>query len=468
MSEVYFARISTVARSIQNKEISIPELVRGILERIEKHDPKLNAYIRVMPDEAMKQAELLQQEVMAGHIRSPLHGIPISIKDILQTKGQITTSGSKVFAEWVPDEDATVVKKLKEAGAIIIGKANLHEFAMGATTENPHYGPARNPWDLTKIPGGSSGGSAITVAAGLAYGSIATDTAGSIRLPAAMCGVAGIKPTYGLVSRHGCTPFSWSLDHIGPMARYVRDVAALLQVIAGYDAKDPASAKREADLDMGEPLPDLKGVRLAVCREHFFEDLDAEVQDRVEKAIDHLRQLGAEVSEIELPGLADALNAQKLIAQSEVVAFHQPILRKYAHWYGEDLQFRFNFGKNVSAVEYINAQRTRRKFISRTLEVLAPFDALVAPTNSRPPFEIGTVPPEEAINNMFRLAKSPAANILGFPSLTVPCGFLTGNLPVGLQLIGKPFAEKKLLLIGEVYESNNRWADRLSENEAWK
>ncbi|WP_102346647.1 amidase [Bacillus sp. Marseille-P3661] len=468
MNDIFFEDISSLSQLINTKKISPVELVTAMLERISKVDPALNSFIKVLSDSALEDAKQLEAEVVQGKSRGPLHGVPIAVKDILATAGIETTSGSKLFENWKPDGDATAIRKLKEAGAIIIGKANLHEFAMGATTENPHYGVCRNPWDVSRIPGGSSGGSAVAVAAGMSFGALGTDTAGSIRLPAALCGIVGIKPTYGRVSRHGCLPFSWSLDHIGPMTRTVKDSAIMLDAIAGYDRLDYTTSKRPNDVLFSE-IANLKGVKLAVVKEHFFEDVDPEVCAIVQKAIADLKALGADVLELELDGLGDVLQSLRVIAQSEVVAFHEPLLKKYKHLYGEDLQFRFNFGKSISATDYINAQRTRNVFIQHLTEKMAAYgvDAIVAPTNVKPPISIGSVPPEEAINNMFTMGRTPFANIVGFPALTVPCGFVSAKLPVGLQLIGTPFAERKLFEIGHAYETSQNWIQELVSNKVY-
>ncbi|WP_289135806.1 amidase [uncultured Brevibacillus sp.] len=467
MSDLFFLDISTLSKLIQTKKISPVELTKQVLQRIEQYNPTVNAYIKVLVEDACQQAEVLERELMEQGVRGPLHGVPIAIKDILETKGHETTAGSKVFENWIPDRDATVVRKLKEAGAILIGKANLHEFAMGATTENPHYGVCRNPWDLERVPGGSSGGSAVAVATGLCYGAIGTDTAGSIRLPAAICGITGMKPTYGRVSRNGCLPFSWSLDHIGPMTRTVKDSAILLKAIAGFDPLDSATASQADDVMWDQALPDLKGIRLAVVRAHFFVDLDPEVEWLVEKAMRDMQALGAEIVEIELPGLDEALQALKMIAQSEVLTFHEPILNKYKDWYGEDLKYRFSFGQSISAVQYLNAQRTRSKFSQELREKLKGFDGLLAPANAKRPFLIGTVPPDQAIDNMFTLGRTPFGNITGLPALTLPCGFMSGNLPVGMQIIGRPFEERRIFQIAEVYERSQNWVAKLAENQAY-
>lgn len=359
-----------------------------------------------MEEEAMEQAKQLEIESQKNHIRGPLHGIPIAVKDILQTKGVLTTGGSKIFQDWVPKEDATSIKKLKQAGAIIIGKTNLHEFAMGATTENPHYGSTKNPWDITRIPGGSSGGSAVATATGLAFGAVGSDTAGSIRLPAAFCGTVGFKPTYGLVSREGCLPFSWSLDHIGPMTRSVKDAAFMLEVMRGYDPNDRSTVKRdEFKMSDYSLLNDLKGIKFGIYEPYMFSGIDQDIKEVIEQAFDQLEALGAEIVPIHLPGIEEALNALKCIAQSEVVSFHQPLLRRHGDLYGNDLKYRFQFGREVSATSYINAHRIRNQFVKETIKQMKDIDALIGPTNIQRPFKIGTMVPEQAISNMFTLGK---------------------------------------------------------------
>lgn len=466
MSELLFATIEAAGSLMAKKEISPVELTKLTLEQIKRNDPALQAFITVMEEEAMDQAMNLEEEIHNNHLRGPLHGIPIVVKDLLQTVGVRTTGGSIVFQDWVPSNDATSVQKLRNAGAIIIGKANLHEFAMGATTENPHYGSAKNPWDLTRIPGGSSGGSAVATATGMAFGAVGTDTAGSIRLPAAMCGTVGFKPTYGLVSREGCLPFSWSLDHVGPIARTVKDTAIMLEVMRGYDSKDHSTVKRDESV-LYPALQTLKGVKLGFYEPYMFSGIDEKVKIVIQQAFQRLTDLGAEIVSIKLPGIERALDALKTIAQAEVVSFHEPLLKRFGDLYGDDLKYRFQFGRSISATEYINAQRTRRQFITETLKQIKGLDALVGPTNVQPPFEIGTMVPEQAISNMFTLGKTPLANILGFPALSVACGFTAETLPVGLQLIGKPFSDKRVLQIGDCYEKSEKWVHALRENQRY-
>jgi len=460
MTDILFESIETVVTHIKNKQLSPVELTQLTINQIHEHEPRLNAFITVMEEEAMVQAKQLERELEYNQIRGPLHGIPIAIKDILQTKGVRTTNGSKIFERWIPSEDAAAVQKLRKAGAIIIGKANLHEFAMGTTTENPHYGITRNPWDGTRIPGGSSGGSAVVTATGMAFGAVGTDTAGSIRLPAAMCGTVGLKPTYGLVSRHGCLPFSWSLDHVGPMTRTVKDAAIMLEVMKGHDHRDRSTVKRN-DSVLFKPLTDLKGVKFGFYEPYMFSGIDDGVKDVIEQAFRQLELLGAEIVPIDLPGIEQALDALKAIAQAEVVSFHKPLLKKYSHLYGDDLKYRFEYGSEVSAATYIHAQRRRDQFVREILKQLSGLDALIGPTNVKSPFEIGTMVPEMAISNMFTLGKTPLANILGYPALSVACGFTTENLPVGLQFIGKPFTERRLLQVGDCYEQSEHWVKAL-------
>lgn len=464
MSELLFENIETVSSLIQNKKLSPVELTELSINRIKEHDPTLNAFITLMEEEAINQARTLEKEIYDGKVRGFLHGIPISVKDLLQTKGIRTTGGSKVFEDWIPNKDATSVQKMKDAGAVIIGKANLHEFAMGATTENPHYGSAKNPWNIKKIPGGSSGGSAIATATGMVFGSIGTDTAGSVRLPAAMCGTVGFKPTYGLVSRYGSFTFSWSLDHVGPMTRTVKDSAAMLEVMMGHDPLDHSSIKKSCSVQLNEPLKNLKGIKLGFYQDYMFSGIDPGVKRVIEKAFNQLELLGAEIVPIDLPGIQEALEGLKVIAQTEVLSFHNPILKNHSQLYGDDLKFRFKYGQDQLASAYLTAQRTRNEFIGRTLEQMKGIDALIGPTNVQPPFDIGTMVPEQAISNMFTLGKTPLANILGFPALSVACGFTEDELPVGLQIIGKPLCDKRVLEIGDCYETSQQWVQALKTN----
>lgn len=468
-NELYFKRITEISAMIKSKVISPVELTQLMLDRIDRFNPKLNAYISVMRDEALAQARELEEEAARGHFRSPLHGIPISIKDVFDTKGHPTTGGSNVFKDWMSDKDATVVSKLKEAGAVIIGKNNLHEFCWGGTTENLHYGPSRNPWNPEKIPGGSSGGSAVAVAAGMAFGAIGTDTLGSVRLPSALCGSTAIKPTYGRVSRYGNMPMSWTFDHIGPMGRYVKDLALMLQVISGYDRHDPTSSKEIVDVTFERSLENLNGVVIGICREYFFdESADPEVIKLVEDSINVIESLGATVKEITIKGIDRAINSIFTIAVSEGYAFHKNIIDTYPELYGDGVREHILDGKGVSAQEYIDAQRYRNLFTQRLLEAMDSVDILLTPTNIHPAFSIWSVPPEGMAEAIWRLFRTPIGNLTGFPALSIPCGFVPEGLPVGLQLIGKPFDEKRILQIGDCFERVKPYADQLAENKAYE
>ncbi|WP_240417236.1 amidase [Paenibacillus periandrae] len=467
MTESHFTTLTELGEGYLNKKFSPTEIVRSTLARIERLQPELNAFIHVMSEQALEQAEVLEKEMLKGEIRGPLHGVPVAVKDMIQTKGVRTTAGSRVLEHWIPDEDATVVTRLKKAGVILVGKANMHEFAMGATSENPHYGDVRNPWNQSKIAGGSSGGSAVSVAAGMSTAALGSDTAGSIRLPSALCGIVGFKPTYGSVSRHGSIPFSWSLDHIGPMARTVEDAALVWNCIAGFDSKDPATSKRKIPSYTAPQPGMLKGKKIGVCQPYFFENVNEEISLLLNRALERFRELGAEIIEIELPGLDQAQQALRVIAQSEGNSFHKPIYSLHPEWYGEDVQYRLQFGQQVSAEQYLQAQKTRNVFIRQVLGQMQGIDALVSPMNHNPPFAIGSVVPADAINNMFRLAKAPLANLLGFPAVSVPCGFMQEGLPAGMQLIGKPFADTQLLQIAQLYEQTEQWTIRSDKLQSY-
>lgn len=298
----------------------------------------------------------------------------------------------------------------------------------------------------------------------MAFGAVGTDTAGSIRLPTAMCGTVGFKPTYRLVSKNGCFSFSWSLDHVGPMTRTVKDAAIMLEVMRGYDPDDRSTVKRDDSVLFDQPLNDLKGVKLGFYEPYMYSGIDEGIKKVIEQAFRQLESLGAEIVPIDLPGIDQALNALKSIAQAEVVSVHEPFLKQFGHIYGDDLKYRFDFGSEVSATTYIRAQRIRDMFVRETIKQMTGIDALVGPTNVQPPFEIGTMVPEMAISNMFTLGKTPLANILGFPALSVACRFTEGNLPVGLQLIGKPFSDQKVLKIGDCYETSVQWVNALKSN----
>lgn len=463
MTHLSFNSISEISNKIQQKEISPVELVKTTLQNIKRVNPQLNAYREIYDEDALAQAKQLEDELMKGKVRGPLHGVPISLKDLIEVEGKATTGGSKVLENWRTDKNATVVNRLKEAGAVITGKTNLHEFGMGATSENNHFGAVHNPFNLEKIPGGSSGGSAAEVAAGLSFGSIGTDAAGSVRLPAAFCGIVGLKPTFGRVSRYGTVPGSWAFDHLGPITRNVEDAGILYKTIAGYDQHDDSSSKKEVTFTNID-RQDLNGVTVGINRNYFFDGVDHQVEKLMENTITTLKRLGAKIVEINIEQINDALQSFKTIAQSELFAFHKPIWEKNNNLYGEDINFRFNYAKELSATDYLNAQRFRKRFISHVVEVMKDIDILISPTNSQAPFTIGLREPEDNMNNIYTLGKTPLINFIGFPAINIPLGMLEGNLPSGLQMIAKPFEEDKLCQIAKVYESTHdtgHWTSKL-------
>jgi aspartyl-tRNA(Asn)/glutamyl-tRNA(Gln) amidotransferase subunit A len=461
--EVCDLAVAAVARLLRDRQLSPVELTDAYLERIERLDPSLNSYIRVMPEQARAAARQAEQEIGEGRWRGPLHGVPLGIKDLLDVAGVPTTMGSSILRDNVPDADATVVSRLKDAGAVILGKHNLHEFAFGITSENPHFGAVHNPWSLDRVPGGSSGGTAAAVAAGLCAAGLGSDTGASIRAPASFCGVVGLKPTYGRVSRAGALPLAWSLDHVGPLARSAADCAILLQAIAGYDPRDHASAALpvpdfSADLEQG-----VAGLRVGVPREYFFEVVEPDVERLVREAIDTLERLGARIEDVSLPRVRHAQVAGNVIMSSEAAAWHQAWLRERPHDYGSDVLRRIRGGLLVHATEYLHSQQMRtliQRDFAQALErvdvVVSPTVPLVAPPIGRT-FEPGgplNVPPRAVANRT-----TVPCNLTGMPAISVPCGFSQG-LPVGLQIMGAAFGEPLVLRVAAAYETATEWRQR--------
>ncbi len=374
-------------------------------------------------------------EILAGRYRGPLHGIPISLKDLVATQGIRTTAGSKILADWVPEADATVVRKLKEAGAVILGKANQHEFAYGPTGVNPHYGTARNPWDPSRIPGGSSSGSGVAVASSLCLASIGTDSGGSVRIPASLMGIVGLKPTYGLVSLKGIVPLAWSLDHAGPMTRSVADAALMLQAIAGHDPQDPASSQR--------PVPDyfralngeVKGMKIGLIKEYFDSPMEGGIQEIAKGFGKQLESLGIEVEEVSLPQLKYASVVSFLIMASESMAYHRTWMKDRAADYGEDVRIRLGLGQFILATQYIQAQRVRRVLYRHIQDALGRFDLLLSPTL---PITAPRIEEREILLGGKSTDVRPvltrftrAFNVTGHPALSLPGGLSPSGLPIG-------------------------------------
>ncbi|HZO32313.1 MAG TPA: amidase [Chloroflexota bacterium] len=452
---LHFQTIRQVGERIRRRELSPVELTTAIIDRSERLDGPLNAFITITREQALAQARSAEKAILAGHDFGPLHGIPISLKDLYQTVGVKTTGGSKILADWVPTTDATVTRRLTLAGAIVIGKNNLHEFAFGATNENPHYGPSRNPWNRERITGGSSGGSAAAVAAGLGYASMGSDTGGSIRLPAAFCGIVGVKPTYGLVSRAGVLPLSWSLDHCGPLTRTVEDAALMLNAIIGHDHADPASTSRVTP-DLTTALDGkVQGLRVGVLREYLGENVNAEVASAVRTAARDLERLGTRVEEVSVPEVAYGDGASIGILYGEAAAIHERWLKTHRDQYGADVLERLSQGERMTATQYLKGQRARRVLVDRFKRLFEQIDVLISPTV---PILAPTIP--ESRGNAARaqlLGFTRLFNVLGLPTLSVPCGFSTTGLPIGLQVAGRPFDDITILRVAHAYERQAGW-----------
>ncbi|HEV2357009.1 MAG TPA: amidase [bacterium] len=433
-----------------------------LLDRIERWRP-LNAFITVTANAARAQAEEAAREIAAGRYRGPLHGVPVSLKDLIETRGIRTTCGSRILTDHVPAYDATVTARLREAGAVLLGKAALHEFAYGVTTNNPHFGPTGNPWALDHIPGGSSGGSGAAVAAGLGYASIGTDTGGSIRIPASLCGVVGLKPSYGRVSRYGVFPLSWSLDHPGPLTRTVEDAAIVLQAIAGPDPRDPTTAGHTVPDFRAAVRREVRGLRVGVLDDPYHREVEPRVRIAFDAALDVLRGLGLRLAPIAVPHAAEAFTAQLAILQVEATSVHERWLAERPQDYGPETLERLRQGYFVTGTQYLRAQKARGLMLEEFTELLRRVDALVLPSTPIVAPGIGQTTVEfggRTVDTRAQLTRfSRLFNFVGAPALSVPCGFGDG-LPVGLQIAGRPMDEETVIAIGAAFERANPWHTR--------
>ena len=453
--------IRRLANQIRQGNRSPVELTRETLNRVQRHQPELNAYITVTEDLALEQARQAEREIREGRDRGPLHGIPFAAKDLFYTRGIRTTVGSKILQDFIPDHDAAVIEKLREAGAVLIGKTGLHEWAYGITSNNPHFGAIHNPWDTTRIPGGSSGGSTAALAAGLCGFSLGSDTGGSIRIPASFCGVVGLKPTFGRVSRWGMFPLGYSLDHAGPFAYTVEDAALVYQAIAGHDARDETSVERSVSLPAFAEEPQLKHRKIGVPRNFYYENLDPEVDHAVKKALVVLGELGAELIPIDVPDMEKFNSVGKLILAAEATSVHRSRLQERREDFGDDVRALLEQGETVLATEYLDAQRRRRELVRDFNRPFGEVDVIAAPTApiAAPKIGEGTVSvgalSVEVRPAVTRLVR--AVNLGGWPTLSVPCGFTSHGLPIGLQLIGNRFEEGGLLEVGHAYQQSTEW-----------
>ena len=455
--------LTEISRRIHSREVSASHALEDVLEDIAHADDTINAFVTVLRDQALQEAEAADHMLLAGRHLGPLHGVPVAVKDILTMQGIRTTAGSKILSDWAPDFDATVVRRLRQAGAVIVGKTNLHEFAFGVTTENPHYGATRNPWNPDHVPGGSSGGSGAAVAMGMGYMAIGTDTGGSIRIPASLCGVTGIKPTYGRVSRYGCLPLSWSLDHVGPIARTAEDCARALQVLAGHDPLDPTSANRPVPDYLATLNDPIDGLTIAVPGEPFWDPIDPEVSAGVRAGIDALQQLGARVIEIEFPLVEELAAMQTSILFADAAAYHHRWMRERPQDYDPRVLAGLQQGAVVPAIDYINAQRLRSVLRDRMAEVYRRADLLALPTTPITAPRIGHALETITVGNGQLQATRALTrnmspfNLLGVPAMTVPCGFSNDMLPIGLQIAGRAFEEATVLRAGHAYQQVTDW-----------
>ena len=463
-SELLFKSGAELATLLKARKLSPVELVRALLDRIEAANPKVNAFITVTGEQALEQARKAEREIAAGRYRGPLHGVPYAPKDLLATKGIRTSNGSKATSDWIPDYESTVTARLNQAGAILIGKLNLLEFAMGSG-QTGLVGPARNPWDLSYSPSGSYSGSGAAVAAGMVPLAIGSDTGGSIRGPAKSCGVVGLKPTYGRVSRFGVTTLSWTLDHVGPMARTVADVARMLQVMAGPDPRDHTAA--------AGPVPDyskalsgnVKGLRIGVPTEYFFERVHPETEAALRRAISLLKEMGAAQVDVKVRNAELCGAASSIILNSEASAFHERRLKEKGDLLDPLVRERLEAGTFNSAVDYIKALRLRTVLMEEMRRVFQTCDVLMLPAGNAAPkldaeiagTDAPSDPPLAARPDSFNIA-----NVTGIPAIVLPCGFTAGppTLPLGIQFCAKPFDEVTLFRVSHAYQSATDWHKR--------
>lgn len=450
--------ISELSQRVRRREISPVEITRACLERIEADNAALNAFITVMAETALAEARAAEAEILRGEWRGALHGIPIALKDLIDTAGVRTTAASALYKERVPTADAEVVRRLRQAGAVIVGKNNLHEFAYGGSSLVSHFGDVHNPWDAGRVAGGSSGGSAAAVVAGMACAAIGTDTAGSIREPAALCGCVGIKPTYGRVSSRGVIPLSSSLDHVGPLAGTVQDGAIVLQAVAGYDAADITSADVPVADYVGVLREDARSLRVGVVRDYFFDELDAEVASAMGHALRGIQTLVREVKEVRLDVPTD-----RALQAAESYAYHVENVSKSPELYQAETVRRIRSGEEVTAAEYIVRRRELDEARRNIGRVFADVDLLVTTTMPMPAPAIAELKanPEALRPAELRLLRNTRPfNVWGLPAISVPCGFTEGGLPIGLQIAGAHWREDLVLKLAHAYEQATAWHKR--------
>ncbi|MGE5110166.1 MAG: amidase [Acidobacteriaceae bacterium] len=458
-NDLVFLSVHEAAELFRTRKASSVDLTRASLERIERWNPVLNAFITVTAEGALREAEAADAEVARGEYRGALHGIPIALKDLVDTAGVRTTAASAVYENRVPEQDATVVRKLRNAGAVFLGKLNLHEFAYGGSGLISHFGPVRNPWDTNRITGGSSSGSAAAVAAGLCFAAIGTDTAGSIRLPSALCGITGLKPTYGLVSAAGVVPLSFSYDHVGPMTRNALDAAIMLDAIAGYDPEDPTSAHIPFSPAASKLSQSPRAPRLGTTTELFETELDPEVERIYQDAVERLATIvGSHPKKVALP-----VESSTVVRMVEPYAYHEPLLEQNASRYQPSTLDRIRAGEGISASKYLEVRRALELMRRRSVAIFENVDVVATPTVPCLPFRIDDLldnPTELRPKEIRMLRNTRHFNTLGWPAITVPCGLAKG-LPVGLQLAAAPGKDALLLQLAHAFEKETGWPEKI-------
>lgn len=460
MTDLTSQDLRAVAARIKSKEVSPVEVTQACIDRAEATEGKLNAFSQLMADGALAEARTAEAEIVAGGWKGELHGIPVGIKELFDVSGAATTASSEVRADWMANTDSASVAQLRAAGAIVLGKTHTHEFAYGISTPT-----TRNPWDTDRMPGGSSGGSGASVAVGSTFMSMGSDTGGSIRIPAAVNGTVGLKPTYGRCSRAGVTSLSWSLDHVGPLTRTVADAAVCLNVLAGYDARDPGSVDIPTEDYTAALGRDVRAMRVGVPTNYYFDNIDPEVEAHVRAAIDLLANEGAEIVEVEIPYPDQIMPVEFALCLPEASEYHRTMLRDRPDLYTDDVRAFLEAGDLMPATRYIQSLRVRQLIQRAWAEIYENIDVMVAPTVPSPATSVGqeTVTwsdgTEEPIISVFVRLSAPA-NVTGLPSIATPCGFTEAGLPVSFQAIGRPFAEATCVRLCDAYQRMTDWSTR--------
>lgn len=456
--------IARAGRLLRSGKLSPVELTEATLARIERLQPRLNAFITVTADVALRQARKAETEIVAGDWRGPLHGVPVSLKDLYCTQGIRTTAGSTILEDHVPDFDAPSVERLRDAGSVLVGKTNMHEWACGVTNDNPFFGRCHNPWKHDYIPGGSSGGSAAAVATRQGLASLGSDTGGSIRIPAHMCGLVGHKPTYGLVPRYGVFPESWSFDHAGPIALTAEDAAIMLDAIAGPDARDPSCLRKRPRSARRGLRRGVKGLKLGLPRDVYFDDCHGEVRDAVMSAVEVFRDLGAEIHPVSIPDARHGLDLCLTIAWAEAAHFHRRWLKTRPNDYGPDLVDLLASASTYTAVDYLQAQQVRAKVRHAYRALFEQVDLLISPTGPLPATPHGASEVQLAGETVSVLGVAAGltacANATGEPACSVPCGFTADGLPIGMMLHGRWLEDDVVLRAAHAYERSQEWHRR--------